>query len=62
MKRPIFKNKSGQFIGFISKIKIFFFYLNNKMFLCLSDAKQPTASLEFNKAYKKSETVDCLWK
>ena len=32
------------------------------MLLNLSDAKRPTASLELLKAYKKSETSDCLSK
>ena len=32
------------------------------MLLCLSDAKQPTASKELNKFYKFSETADCKWK
>ena len=32
------------------------------MHLCLSDANQQTASSELKKAYRKSETVDYLWK
>ena len=32
------------------------------MFLCLSDEKQPTASWELKKTYKKSEASDCFWK
>ena len=32
------------------------------MNLCLSDAKQLTASTELINAYKFSETVDCLWR
>ena len=42
----------------ISQTKLFilnYLYLNNKMFLCLSDVKQPSASSELKKNLKESE-------
>ena len=37
-------------------------FINNKIYLCLNDANQPTASSELYKTFRKSETADCLLK
>ena len=58
-KRDPTKNDQSMFINIISKFENLL-YQSNIIFLCLCDAKQPTASKELNKAYKFKETSDCL--
>ena len=37
-------------------------FINNKIYLCINDANQSTASSELFKFFRKSETADCLLK
>ena len=37
-------------------------FINNKIYLCLNKANQPTACSELKKTFRKSENADCLLK
>ena len=55
------KKEPRQFIKFfIKKFRIIF--LNNKIYLCLNNANQPTACSENKKTFRKSKAADCLLK